>query len=49
MGLVLDKCCCSNDGRAKDFEDFNTPELRSQFAPLPISQSQSTNKSKTHN
>jgi len=35
MGLVLDKCCCSNDGKLKEFEDFNSPDLRNPLAPIP--------------
>jgi hypothetical protein len=32
MGLVLDKCCCSNDSKIKEGEDFMPPEMPK---PLP--------------
>ena len=25
--MVLDKCCCSNDSKMRDFEDFAPPEI----------------------
>jgi len=27
MGQVLDKCCCTNDSKLKEFEDYNTPDI----------------------
>lgn len=35
MGLLLDKCCCSNDTKIREFEDFVPPEVM-KVQPTPI-------------
>jgi hypothetical protein len=34
MGTILDKCCCSNETKLGQYEDFNAPDLVRGHAPV---------------